>query len=171
MIRPVVESCPDVARVHCVPGSEITFFEVASDIEIAIWAATKYVEEVVERLPQGFNPGEVIFADGSFCLAAKCDEELVCFGAFHPLTEEDAEIKRLWTSPSWRGKGVAKLLLSRLEDEIVAQGFVRAVLDTNENLPEAIALYDGLGYERIERYNDNPYATSFHAKTLVTTKT
>ena len=157
----------DAARVHRVSDSEITFIEVTSDSAIAMQAVTNYVMEVVGRLPQGFNPGETIFADDSYCLAAMNGDELVCFGAFHALSDEDAEIKRLWTEPSWRGKGAAKLLLAALEERIVEQGFVRVVLDTNENLPEAIALYDSLGYERIERYNDNPYATSFHAKTLV----
>ena len=39
-------------------------------------------------------------------------------------------------------------------------------LDTNETLVNAIAMYDRSGYVRIDRYNDNPYATHFFEKRL-----
>ena len=45
-------------------------------------------------------------------------------------------------------------------------GCLRVVLDTNESLDEAIAMYERAGYERIERYNDNPYAHHWFAKVL-----
>jgi hypothetical protein len=40
------------------------------------------------------------------------------------------------------------------------------VLDTNEVLTEAVAMYERNGYVAIERYNDNPYAHHWFAKRL-----
>ena len=39
-------------------------------------------------------------------------------------------------------------------------------LDTNGTLVEAVAMYDRAGYRRIERYNDNPYASAWFEKDL-----
>lgn len=40
------------------------------------------------------------------------------------------------------------------------------MLDTNETLVEAIAMYERAGYTPIERYNDNPYAHHWFTKHL-----
>jgi hypothetical protein len=40
------------------------------------------------------------------------------------------------------------------------------ILDTNEVLTEAVAMYERAGYHRVERYNDNPYAHHWFAKAL-----
>jgi ribosomal protein S18 acetylase RimI-like enzyme len=45
----------------------------------------------------------------------------------------------------------------------------RVVLDTNSSLTEAITMYERTGYESIERYNENPYALRWFAKTLTST--
>ena len=39
-------------------------------------------------------------------------------------------------------------------------------LDTRDVLSEAIGMYERAGYERIDRYNDNPHATHFFRKQL-----
>ena len=44
----------------------------------------------------------------------------------------------------------------------------RVVLDTNETLDEAIAMYERAGYARIDRYNDNPYAHHWFGKSVDT---
>ncbi|MFT3887308.1 MAG: helix-turn-helix domain-containing GNAT family N-acetyltransferase [Arachnia sp.] len=140
--------------------------EVPPDSALAQEALVNYFAELDARFPGGFDPGDQPIDMAAVCLAAVSDGRLAAFGAYRALTSTDVEIKRLWVSPDWRGAGVASRLMRLLEGRAAAQGFARVVLDTNENLPEAVALYDHLGYERIARYNDNPYATSFHAKRL-----
>jgi hypothetical protein len=39
-------------------------------------------------------------------------------------------------------------------------------LDTNRTLVEAVSMYERSGYRHIERYNDNPYAQAWFAKSL-----
>ncbi|MDF1488952.1 bifunctional helix-turn-helix transcriptional regulator/GNAT family N-acetyltransferase [Tessaracoccus caeni] len=140
--------------------------EISPDGAIAREALVRYFDELNQRFPSGFDAGDEPIDMAAVCLAAVSDGHLVAFGAYRPLVGGDAEIKRLWVNSDWRGAGIASRLMRLLEERAAADGFKRVVLDTNENLAEAIALYDRLGYERIERYNDNPYATSFHAKSL-----
>ena len=75
------------------------------------------------------------------------------------------EVKRMWIDPDWRGLGLGRRLLAHLEALAVARGARRIVLDTNERLSEAIAMYEAMGYEPTERYNDNPYAHHWFTKT------
>ena len=53
-----------------------------------------------------------------------------------------------------------------LEAVARTRGRTRVVLDTNEALTEAIAMYERAGYQSIERYSDNPYAHHWFAKHL-----
>jgi GNAT superfamily N-acetyltransferase len=72
----------------------------------------------------------------------------------------------MWIHPDWRGLGLGGRMLTRLEAVARTLGRTRVVLDTNETLTEAIAMYERAGYHPIERYSDNPYAHHWFAKDL-----
>jgi GNAT superfamily N-acetyltransferase len=136
-------------------------------------AMTSYFGELAERFPGGFEPGDaldeaVVFLNpprGMFVIAT-VDEDAVGCGALQFLDAGTAELKRMWVSPSARGRGLGQRLLTRLEDEARHAGRLRIVLDTNDALSEAINMYRSRGYDSIERYNDNPYARLWFAKEL-----
>lgn len=83
-----------------------------------------------------------------------------------PSISEAGECKRLYVKPSARGCGIADLLLDALEKHAHSLGMRWMYLDTHDGLKAAIALYERRGYERCERYNDNPQATVFMRKRL-----
>ncbi|MFT7776758.1 GNAT family N-acetyltransferase [Roseateles sp.] len=64
------------------------------------------------------------------------------------------EIKRLFVSESARGRGVAKMLMVRLEGELLARGVRLARLETGILQPEAIGLYKRLGYRECQPFGD-----------------
>ena len=75
-----------------------------------------------------------------------------------------AEIKRMYTRPDQRGHGVASAVLRALEESARAAGRKRMALETGYRQPEAIALYQKLGYEIIPNYGhyaDHPLCVSF----------
>jgi DNA-binding MarR family transcriptional regulator/N-acetylglutamate synthase-like GNAT family acetyltransferase len=74
------------------------------------------------------------------------------------------ECKRLYVRPSARGMRVADKLMDALEAFARDEGLEWIYLDTYDDLKAAIALYERRGYERCERYNDNPQATLFMRK-------
>jgi DNA-binding MarR family transcriptional regulator/GNAT superfamily N-acetyltransferase len=74
------------------------------------------------------------------------------------------ECKRLYVRPSARGNRVSDKLMDALEASARDEGLEWIYLDTYDDLTAAIALYERRGYERCERYNDNPQATLFMRK-------
>ena len=62
------------------------------------------------------------------------------------LADGDAELKRMYTVPSARGRGLARAMLRYLEDEARRAGRLRFVLETGTEQPEALALYASEGY-------------------------
>ncbi len=58
------------------------------------------------------------------------------------------EVKRMYTSPAHRGKGLARALLGFLESQAQDRGCSQFVLETGYLQPEAIALYARCGYAR-----------------------
>jgi GNAT superfamily N-acetyltransferase len=75
-----------------------------------------------------------------------------------------AEVKRMYTVPEARGRGVALALLRALEEAARQAGRKRIVLETGHRQPEAVALYVKAGYARIPdfgHYKDEPGVRSY----------
>lgn len=85
---------------------------------------------------------------------------VVCFegispvgcGAIKPFEKDAVEIKRMYTLPDYRGKGIGKRLLNELNTWAKELDYKRAVLETGIRQPEAIGLYTSQGFERIPNY-------------------
>jgi len=60
----------------------------------------------------------------------------------------DAELKRMFTRPPMRRRGVARALLQRLEAAACGAGAALLRLETGVHQPEAIALYERAGFVR-----------------------
>lgn len=80
--------------------------------------------------------------------------------------QKSSECKRLYVKPWARGRGIADKLLDAQEVHARKQGLEWIYLDSYDDLKTAIALYERRGYERCERYNDNPQATVFMRKKI-----
>ena len=73
-------------------------------------------------------------------------------GCFKPQADGSVEMKRIFVAPEARKKGVARGVMTRLEEWAAELGYSRAVLETGTSQPEAIGLYESIGYYRIENY-------------------
>ena len=80
------------------------------------------------------------------------NEEAIGCGAFKPFNTNTVEIKRMYTLPEQRGKGVASTLLKELENWAKELQYTQTILETGTRQTEAIALYLKCGYCRIENY-------------------
>lgn len=100
---------------------------------------------------------------GAFLVAWWDDEPVGC-GAVKRLDVGIAEIKRMYVAQRGRRRGIARAMLSRLEDEARTLGYERMQLETGEEQPEAVALYASAGWSRIApygRYRDDPRSICF----------
>lgn len=66
--------------------------------------------------------------------------------------ETDVELKRMYVTPAFRGRGLARAVLAELERKAVEAGYRRVILETGSKQPEAIALYRSSGYEPVARF-------------------
>lgn len=73
-------------------------------------------------------------------------------GAIKPFAAKVMEIKRMYTIPESRGKGVASRILLELEQWAAELSCTKCVLETGLRQPEAIRLYTGNGYNTIPNY-------------------
>jgi putative acetyltransferase len=76
----------------------------------------------------------------------------VAIGAYKEYDDETAEIKRMFTLPEYRGKGIAKAILNELENWAKEEKYTTAILETGFMQTDAIALYKKLGYTITENY-------------------
>ncbi|PCN48291.1 PadR family transcriptional regulator [Curtobacterium sp. 'Ferrero'] len=74
------------------------------------------------------------------------------------------EVKHVYVSPAGRGRGVATAVMDELERRGAAMGATSIVLDTNDSLAAAGAMYRSRGYERVAPFNENPNATAWYRK-------
>ena len=132
-----------------------------------------YEAELDERFDVGFEvdsalplPADDLRAPAGCFLVAYRDGEAIGCGGLKLHGTDPAEIKRVWVHRSARGLGLARRLLTELEDQARAAGAPAVQLDTNRTLTEAIALYRKTGYVEIEAFNDEPYAHHWFQKIL-----
>jgi DNA-binding MarR family transcriptional regulator/ribosomal protein S18 acetylase RimI-like enzyme len=154
-------------------AATVSFDVVDPQSADALFALTKYFDELDRRFPDGFDPGDALAADAPLLRAptgtmvvAHSDQQPVACGAIMRIDDSTGEIKRMWVHPEWRGVGLGQRMLTHLEARARELGYSRVVLDTNSTLVEAISMYEGSGYDTIERYNDNPYALRWFARDL-----
>ena len=143
------------------------------DSEDARWCLGEYFRELAERFETGFDPGrsnpalDVDMTPPAGCFViARIDGRAVGCGAFKRQGKTMGEIKRMWTAPSARGRGVARRVLQTLEAAARASGVKRLRLETNRTLREAQALYRQEGYQEVAAFNDEPYAHHWFEKRL-----
>lgn len=80
------------------------------------------------------------------------DHVAVACGALKPYQEGIVELKRMFTVPAERGKGLASIILLELEQWAKEQGYRKLILETGLKQQDAIALYIKRQFIRIPNY-------------------
>lgn len=99
-------------------------------------------QEEIDRYPRS----AFRHPDGAFVVYEE-DGDVLAGGAFKRLSPDTAEVKRVWTRADARGRGLAKALMTRLEDVARDYGYQAIFLTTGPHQAEAVALYLACGYQ------------------------
>jgi DNA-binding MarR family transcriptional regulator/N-acetylglutamate synthase-like GNAT family acetyltransferase len=145
----------------------------AADSPAAQSCLEQYFKELAERFEVGFDPARSNSASvaemtppAGFFMVAWLDGQPAGCGALKVSDALTGEIKRMWTSQSSRGLGIARKVLRSLEEKAREVGLARLHLETNRTLTEAQALYRREGYEEVAPFNSEPYAHHWFEKRL-----
>lgn len=112
---------------------------------------------------QGFEqelaslPGRYAPPRGIILLAGDADGPAGCV-ALRPLTAGEAELKRLYVRPAYRGLGLGKALCGQAMSFAEEAGYASIVLDTLPSMRAAQRLYAAFGFVEIPAYYPNPEA-------------
>jgi putative acetyltransferase len=85
---------------------------------------------------------------------AKLDDKPVGCGALKLLTPGYAEVKRMYIKPAFRGKGISKKIFNEIELSAKRVNVHTLRLETGIYQPEAIGLYEKLGFYRIPPFGE-----------------
>jgi len=133
----------------------------------------EYFRELAVRFDTGFDPAksnpahdEDMTPPAGWFVVARLDGCVVGCGALKRKDSTTGEIKRMWTAPSARGRGVARRVLQTLETIARKAQLSTLQLETNRTLTEAQALYRQEGYREVAAFNDERYAHHWFEKEL-----
>lgn len=85
-------------------------------------------------------------------IVAYADDMAVGCGAIKEFEKDTVEVKRMYTLPAYRGRGIASTILAALELWAAELGYSKCILETGKKQPEAIAVYQKNNYRVIPNY-------------------
>lgn len=98
-------------------------------------------------------------------LVARLGGQAVGCGALRPGPAEGVgEVKRMYVTPAVRGRRIAERLLGELVEAARRLGYRRLVLETGTEQPEALRLYERLGWTpapAFGHYRDSPLSRCY----------
>ncbi|HEX8852459.1 MAG TPA: GNAT family N-acetyltransferase [Pyrinomonadaceae bacterium] len=153
---------------------DIIHAETPEQVETARWLFAEYAEWLqLDLCFQNFSrelaglPGDYAPPSGRLLLAIEDGRACGCV-ALRPLGADVCEMKRLYLSAEWRGRGAGRRLASAIIEEARRIGYARMRLDTLPGaMPEAVALYRSLGFREIEPYCFNPADGALYMELLL----
>lgn len=111
---------------------------------------------------------EKLLAQGVVFFVLRQDAAPAACGGVQLFGAEFGEIKRMYVRPAFRGRGLAKAILTHLESYTANRDVPLLRLETGIYQTEAIALYEQMGYRRIGPfgpYREDPLSL-FYEKRL-----
>lgn len=133
----------DALQVRLLPAGHPLLAPVLADLHRDY--AARYPRLSIDEEMQRHPPAEFAPPDGAF-LALLDGDEVVAAGAYRRYEPGTAELKRVWTSPRHRRRGLGRRVVEELERSARGAGYARVFLTTGPRQPEARALYLALGY-------------------------
>jgi putative acetyltransferase len=124
-----------------------------SDPDAAALRAAQRVDIEARYGTPDSEPGPAPTADDitAFFLLRDGDDAVAC-GGLRAIDPTSGEIKRMFVPLEHRGRGFSRIVLNGLEKHARSLGWSRLLLETGDQQPEAVGLYESAGYRRIPNF-------------------
>lgn len=119
--------------------------------EASVDARALYPELFADGSPPATNAP---LGERSAYLVAYANDIPVACGAFRPVNDSTAEIRRMYVHRKHRRQGHARTVLAYLEQAAVRLGYSRFVLETGFKQAPAMRLYESWGFQRITPFGE-----------------
>jgi len=107
-------------------------------------------EEELLLLKEHYGPPK-----GCILLVFAAGEPAGCI-AIRPFSQTQAELKRMFVRPAFRGQAIGRKLLEAIFTKAADAGYRSILLDTVPDMQDAIHLYRQMGFADISPYRFNP---------------
>lgn len=138
--------------------SEYTDMLRENDREMAMYLDVQNYNEEIKNLEVKYGMPE------GRLYAALVDDQVAGCIALRKINEENAEVKRLFVKPEFRGYKLGEKLVKQLIEDAREIGYKHILLDTLPFLKSAIKLYQNLGFYEIDSYNGAPLGHLIYMK-------
>ncbi len=130
-------------------------------------ALDQYQESLYPSESNHLDALETLCKKNVIMVGAMDGDSIVAIGAVK-IFKNYGEIKRLYVPEEFRGRGLAKKIMTVLEDHLINHPILTSKLETGVNQPEAIGLYKKFGYKEcgpFGSYKEDPLSV-FMSKRL-----
>lgn len=139
--------------------AEQLFREYASTLDFAL--DFQDFEEELLHLNEHYRPPK-----GCILLAFAAAQPAGCI-AIRPFAETQAELKRMFVRPAFRGKSIGRKLLLEIFTRAAESGYRSILLDTVPAMQDAIHLYRKMGFTDIAPYRFNPIPGALFMEAMI----
>ncbi len=116
----------------------------------------QHFDEELQSLKTMYNS-----TDGGIILCKENNAFIACV-AIRKITNDIAELKRMYVQPAHQHKGIGKMLLEKAITLAASCQYKYIRLDTLNNMTPAINLYKKYGFYEIPAYYNNPVVTAVY---------
>lgn len=105
------------------------------------------------------NPKGTVLGHGGHIWLAKADDQIIGSAALMPEGHGIFELAKMSVHPTWRGRGIGKLLIEKCLAQARELQAKKILLFSNHQLKTALKLYEQYGFHYIEM-KDSPFKTA-----------
>ncbi len=128
-------------------SENLDFKNLVRELDIDLGVYYKEEESFYEKLNNINKIKHVVIAYVDNTIAVGC-------GCIKEYSKDEVEIKRMFVSKAYRGKGIASIILNELETWSKKLEYKKCILETLKEKPYAIAFYKKNGYKLTPNFGE-----------------
>jgi N-acetylglutamate synthase-like GNAT family acetyltransferase len=114
-----------------------------------LWEMRRELDLINGEVTTSPPPQDEFLVPRAAFLVVRYEGKMVGCGAIKPWEHSAAEVKRVYVTPSYRRKGIGKLIMEGLETKVRELGYESLFLETADRQRDALEMYSRLGYHRV----------------------